>query len=472
MMSWKRVGHGLLALGGCAVAALMVYNVLHDGAARTTPSGWPAAQPAAEVVVFFPEHPLWHEFRQGVDACSRRQRARILGAGQEWVEIQTPRHGHRIRFVLNDVRGVRETKEAVERIAARPAPPIAVIGSSNTVLTAALAEALRRQERDGRASPLLLVPWATAVLAERAEPGHAPVAFLDIDPDRTFRFCPNNQVQANLLTRSLLRDATERPARVDAIVDRLDPYSVDLADSFHRVLERRLPETELVEHAETVHALGPWHVPELPSVAEDALAESIWRAAERARRGSTHWVILPLQAEPARRMLLALQRHARGHTSENKAVPLRVLCGDGIGTDTLGMLAGHLPFPVWCYSPGLAPCAGEGENTPDPILSTDAAVLAEIVAAVVYGLDAAGPGPPSAGALRDRLRGLDLPAGDPAGLGRSLTLAPSGERIGKDLGHVLLIRPGSDVIYATAEDPSGHWSAPRAVMPALSASHP
>lgn len=471
-MTWKRAGNGILALGGLALAALMVYSLVHDSATGNSWVVWGSPRATAEVVVFFPERPLWHEFVQGVDACVRRNVARLVGKGEEWVEVDTPRYGHRIRFVLNDVRGVRETKEAVDRIVKRPRPPVAIVGSSNTVLTVALAEALRRAEREERSGPLLLVPWATAVLTERAEPGHGPVALLDIDPDRTFRFCPNDQSQANLLTRALLHyDRGARPKRVDAVVDRSDPYSVDMADSFHRAIERLLPNTELVEHAESIQFPTLWNVPPLPVAAEEALAESIWRAADRAPAGATHWVVLPLQAEPARQLLLALRRHAPAHTSAGKPAPLRVLSGDGIGLDMLTLFAGQLPFPVFCYSAGLAHGGDEG-RAPDPVLSTDKAVLAEVVAAVVHGLDVNEPNALSADGLRDRLRGFDLPADNPATLGRPIAFTPSGERVGEGLGHVLLIQPDSSSVFAMAEDASGEWSAPRPVVTGSGAAPP
>ncbi|MDR3639406.1 MAG: hypothetical protein P4L84_36735 [Isosphaeraceae bacterium] len=471
MTSCKRVGNALLAFGGCVLAALMVYNLFHDGAAGVPWGGWGRARVAAEVVVFFPERPLWTEFHQAVDACHRRRIVRVVGSGEEWIEVETPRHARRIRFVLNDVRGVRETKEAVDRIAGRPTPPVALVGSSNTLLTVALADALRQSARQGREGPLLLVPWATTVLCERAEPGRGPVALLDIDPDRTFRFCPNNQTQADTLTHALLHhDAGQKPTRVEAIVDRLDPYSVDLADSFHRTIERWLPSTELVERGETVHFSSLWNSPGLLSVEEEALAESIWNTADQAGHGATHWVVLPLQAEPAQRMLLALQRHARGHTSEGSRGPLRVLCGDGTGLETLRLLAGKLPFPVWCYSPGLAP--GTGSDSVDPVLYTDVAVLAELIAAVAHGLDVDGVAYQNANSLRERLRNLNLPSRDQATLGRSIALAPSGERTGDDLGHVLLIRPGDASVYAMGEDALGKWSSLRPVAPTVGAGKP
>ena len=270
--------------------------------------------------------------------------------------------------MFDDVRGVRETKEVVQRLANQSRPPIALVGSSNTVLTVALAEALSDSARQaGRGGPVLLVPWATAVLAERDEPGQGPVALLDIHPGRTFRFCPNNQTQADLLTRALVQGLKDEvPERVDFIVDRYDPYSLDLSDCFRRAIERRFPTAELVEHGEMLVFPEPGKISGLPSAADEALAETIWRAAEKTETGKSHWVVLPLQSEPARRMLLALRRHAPRQTATGESFPLRVLCGDGIGADTLAWFAGRVRYSIWCYSPGSA-LEPETREPPPPI---------------------------------------------------------------------------------------------------------
>jgi hypothetical protein len=78
-------------------------------------------------------------------------------------------------------------------------------------------------------------------------------------------------------------------------------------------------------------------------------------------------------------------------------------------------------------------------------------------------LDLPASRPPTADELRDALAALRLAAGDPRAVGRSLAFSRSGERVGDDLGHVLMIRPDSDRVYAQARGPSGRWGEPVAL---------
>lgn len=452
----NRLGNWLLALGGCVLAGLMLYTLVWGGGRPGSWSLWGAPSEAAEVAVFFPDHATWSDFRQGINACAARKLARIV-ADDDAVLVETPAHARRVWFAWHDVRGLRETKDEVRRLIGQKRPPVAVVGSNNTVLTVALAEALRDSARvGGDLGPVLLVPWATTVLAERPEPASGPAAFLDLYPGRTFRFCPNNQSQADLVTRCLVdHDPGVTLERAEIVVDRHDPYSVDLADSFHRVLERRFKNAELIEHADRLAIPVLWNLPGIPSPSEDALAAAICREAERVGPGRVIWVVLPLQEEPARRMLVALQRHAQLE-KRGGGSPLRVVCGDGIGSATLFRLANKYPFPVWCFSPASPPAA---DRAPDSVLATDAQVLAEIVSAVVRCLDVPRNQAPRADALRSALAALSLSSNDPAAFGRSLAFTPVGERHGHDLGHVLMIGPDSDAVTALARKPSGQWSA-------------
>jgi hypothetical protein len=137
---------------------------------------------------------------------------------------------------------------------------------------------------------------------------------------------------------------------------------------------------------------------------------------------------------------------------------LEVLCGDGIGVETLRELAPGLSLPVWCASSGLAPTgkekqAGLGDETAGVLLS------AEIGAALLKVLDRP-PGPPIGADLRGPLLGLQLKPGDPAALGRSLAFEESGERAGADLGFVLTSRGPSAKVEAFALNAEGRWTGP------------
>jgi hypothetical protein len=304
---------------------------------------------------------------------------------------------------------------------------------------------------------VLLVPWATSVLAERPEPGEGPVALLDIHPGRTFRFCPNNQFQADLLVSCLAaHEDGARPRRIVLVVDRHDPYSVDLGAAFYRAAQKVAPDAEIVERADSLGlpvAVDPFA---LPGPAEEALAESIWKEAERGPSGRTTWVMLPLQEDPALRILNALRRHARRLPGPGQG-PLRVVCGDGLGFTALTRLAGRCPFPLWSSSSASVPAAAQAVGQG---LSPDTQVPAEIVAALVLCLDLPRDRPLTADALRDALASLKILADDRASMGRSLAFRRSGDREGDDLGHVLMIRPDRPGVFALARGPGGRWSEP------------
>ena len=458
----NRIGHALLWLGGVVIAALMAYTVAFDFIHGTMRRSTGTARGAVTVAVVYPDRTLWQEFRQGIRACVKKGLAAPVEESEGAVVVATPRDRRLIRFELHDVRGLRETKDEVHRLLERSPQPVAVVGSSNTVLTEAIAEALRAAAGpEGGKGPVLLVPWASAVLADRPEPGDGPVALLDINPGRTFRFCPNNQHQADSLIRCLAHhDAGRPPGRAVLVVDRHDPYSVDLAASFHRALEHVAPHAEIVERSDSL-SLPVLNDPlGLPSPAEEALAESIWRGAEKQPAKRTTWVLLPLQDEPTRRMIAALRRHAQRGLRPGDGL-LRVVCGDGIGFSNLSQLAGRCPFPIWSSSSASAPAAAQALGQG---LSPDTQIPAEIVSALILCLDPRDARPPPPAPLRDALAGLHLAPNDPAAMGRSLAFSRSGERVGDDVGHVLMIRPDRRAVFAVTVGPSGRWNEPEPLV--------
>src|SRR5262249_34908328 len=191
----------------------------------------------------------------------------------------------------------------------------------------------------------LLIPWASSVLAERPEPGEGPVALMDIYRGRSFRFCLNNQFQADLIARYLAGlEGNGRLHKAVVVEDRYDQYSVDFGACFRRAIGHVVPSAEIIDRSDTVGLPVLYDPAALPTPAEEALAESIWRDAESLPQGEATWVILPLQKEPTRRLLEALSRspHARREPHPGDT-PLRVVCGDTIGVGTLSQLAGRCP---------------------------------------------------------------------------------------------------------------------------------
>ncbi len=453
MASASRVGTGLLGTCGLALAGLMAYTLAFEGCQSTDPPG-PPRPVSAEVAVFFPDRRNWSHFRHAVAACVRRGLAKMVEDGEDSIVVATPRLGRRVRFAWHGIRGVGETRAEVDRISGLEPPPAAVVGSSTTVLTVALAEPLRDE---GEAGPILLIPWASAVMATAPRPGEKPVPLLEVDPGRTFRFCPNNRRLAESVVDCLLdRDGGKVPARAFLVVDPHDPYSVDLADCFRRAIRARAPSAEVIERPDTLGVPGvsrsPVAVP-TPSAEETTLADAIWTAAEAGpadRAATTTWVVLPLQGEPTRRMLAALQSRSSWQALGVGDGPLRVVCGDGIGRETLDGLAGRRAFPIWAASTSSA-------RPPDHGVSDDSQTLAEIAAALLLAVERSSRPEPTPDDVRDALARLDLPATDPSTFGRPLAFDPGGERRGNP-GHVLATRPGSPVVAEFARAADGRWA--------------
>jgi hypothetical protein len=328
---------------------------------------------------------------------------------------------------------------------------VAVVGSSTTVLTVALADPLGDEGADG---PVLLVPWATALKAVRPGSSSGPVPLLGLDPGRTFRFCPDNRQLAESVVGCLLgQDAARPPTRVFLVVDPHDPYSVDLADCFRKAIRDKVGAVEIVERADVVGvptvSRSRGSVPS-PSATEASLADSIWTAVEDGPEGRTTWAVLPLQGEPIRRMLSALRRRASWHSGDEGDGPLRVVCGDGIGRETLDGLSGHRPFPIWCASTSTARAADHG-------VSNDTQTLAEIISAVLLAVERSPTADPTAEDVRRGLARLDLAATDRAAFGRPLRFAADGERL-DDPGHVLAVRPGVDAVSEFRLGADGRWT--------------
>ncbi|MEJ7640053.1 MAG: hypothetical protein WKF75_19330 [Singulisphaera sp.] len=203
-----------------------------------------------------------------------------------------------------------------------------------------------------------------------------------------------------------------------------------------------------------------------PSPAELELAGKIWGHASAPPGDQTTWVVLPVQGDPARRMIAALRSRAPFNLGPGDG-PLRVVVGDGIGLKSLSDMVGTLSFPVFCVSSASLP---DPSGVAGGVPADGAQIPAEIVSALVHCLDASRV--LDATALRVALAALRIPAGDRAAMGRPLDFGRSGEREGVGLGHVMFIRPGLAEVHAMARVESGGWSRPVPVRPGEDAPPP
>lgn len=439
----RSVGGIFLGGFGLALGLLMVYTLSFEGTGRRgrvrTPEG------LVDVPVFFLERSEWRIFARGVAACTEpgRRLGRLVHEDDDALIVETPGHRRPVRFTWHGVRGEGQARDEVRRVVESSAP-IAVIGASNTTTTLALARGLR-DAAGGRpgGGPLLLAPWATSV------------ELLDEYPGRTFRFCSNNRRLAALLVEGIKsQPGRAEPRRVEMVVDRLDPYSVDLVACFRREVALAFPRAKVLPEVDETDTdptprfsgRGP-----LPTAADVRHAREIWRQVAEDPGGET-WVILPLQNDPVRRMLLALNGAAPSRHEPGRR-PLTVIVGDTVGPTTLSGFANQLAFPVWAAS-------ASSNHADEGGLPEDVMEQAETVAALLIALDRPGP-PATADALRDALRHLADPK-PPTPFGRPLAFDPAGERIGFEPGEVFLLRPDSPDVFVFADD---RWDVPRRVGP-------
>jgi hypothetical protein len=424
---------------GLILGLVMLYPLVFD---ETRVGQAPDVSGAAEVAVCYRERSEWRIFARGARLCVEGSHplGTLVKEEDDAILVETSQHQRLVRFTWRGVRGESQARLVVQESLTGRSPPIAIVGSSNTVLTEAIAGQLRTESREhGGAGPLLLIPWATSV------------SLLGVYPGRTFRFCSNNRREAELLIDCLkARPEVPGPRRVIMVVDPLDPYSVDLAACFETEVHRAFPKAEVTRADEKTSTLRPRLSARsgLPTVAEQSRARGIWRDFAEGPGGET-WVFLPLQNDPARRMLVALNGAAPGrHAPEGRR--LTVVCGDAVGATTLHEFVNQFVFPVWSVTTASDPSTRGG-------LEEDVHEQAEVVAAILIGLDRPGE-PLTPDSLRATL--VRPPLDAPAPFGRPLAFTAEGERAGFDPGGTFQLRPDSPRVDFY---PTGHWSTPRPV---------
>ena len=427
-MSWdRRVGSGILGGLGFALAILMLYVLLleHLG-------DWLKVDPrqveADEIAVFLLERSEWRIFREGLKAALAESKGlgRTIAEEDDLLLVETAKSHRLVRFLWQNARGEGETQAEARKAATGLHPPLAVIGSSNTVLTEALAERLATDFSKGRSpGPILLVPWATSV------------RLLDFYPERTFRFCSNNRRAAERLVAFGLEEAKARPpGRVTILVDPRDPYSLDLARCFREEVLRQAPKANVTDRPDVLSASIRRRISgnsETPTPAEQELARAVWADAVDSPSTST-WLMLPLQNEPARRMIAALNATAPSHDLARRA-GLMVVCGDSVGLTTLESYVNLLAFPILGLSSVSHPASG-----PPLDLRDDIQVPAEIAASLLRIVDSSEP--MTAERLRQGFQSLKIEANDPIAFGRPIAFLKSGERSWVSEETILILQPG------------------------------
>jgi hypothetical protein len=434
MVALRRVVSVLLALAGAALALLMAQTLVIGHWLRPRP-----VPDDATVAVFYPSNASWLDFRQAAMLCVDRGLAVPVEKGRDTIVLATPRLHRRVRFRWHGAQGQTETAQELRRLLDGPTPLQAVIGSSNSAMTALLADTLAASRSAHRPALLLTDASASRVTLEGAS---APRPLLSIHEGRTFRFILDDARQATLLIGRLVGQGESKRDIAGAFlaVDRNDPYSRDLAEALIEALARESPSTPAPEDDRVLDLTNRAGV---ASPLERQWARRVWQEVQEAGPGSLVAVFLPLQEGPARRLLLALEGYAPPRTSAG-AFPC-VIVGDGLGRDALEELAGPLSFPVWCAS-----SLGTG---PDAAASRGPLIQAEAIATVLACLDRSEQVPQD---LAEALHELDLPA--TRAIGRPVRFQADGERADDDLGLVLSIEPGETLVRAHRPLADGSWA--------------
>jgi hypothetical protein len=441
-----------MAVVALLLVGLMVYALLLGS------GGLPSLAPSTEsrlVAVYFPDTASWQEFRRALVETAGRGLATVVERTAGTIRLRCMRSGREIRFQWYDEPGLLAARASLQALLESDDPPLAVIGSTNTALTTALADELadagkRQASHNARSSPLpmLLIPAASGVHVPApggdegaaAATGHARRRLLEIYP-RSLRFCLNNQRMTDLVLDVAAALDGGGPSRSLIIVDPNDPFSVDLADCFETSIKRLHPRLAIERHEwrpSPGRAFGT-----LEGEAARML-EALKGTAENPRPGSRDWLVLTIQGSPARQVLQSLRDLAQGR-------PLRVLAGDGIGRATLQSFAGELPFPLCASSSVSADVPAWLESSQGQV----GQVQAEIAAALLSVFDESPPGDD----LFPTLAALRWSRDSAHAVGRSLEFVDR-DRAGDDIGQVLEIVPGSPEVLSHSpmtlnQDPSG-----------------
>lgn len=262
----------------------------------------------------------------------------------------------------------------MDELAARDAPTLAVIGGSSSAEALDIAEALGDAKRTWRQpKPLFLITQATT---DRIwDKGVEGPELIRIYPDRSFRFCFQNSEMAEAVldfvwSRPELKPTGEAPA-----IYRLEwhdnPYSLDLSNQFAAAIQRKN-----VPHALKAigirYSVGDFNRPNPPeSLAIQDLVTDLTSTEERSL------LILPIGAQPARRLLHALTSTAP------RTRNIVAVSGDSIGLNTIrrdrdeawNVQDVPVPIVIFCHhhpaDPSVAyvePGARERRNSTDILL--------------------------------------------------------------------------------------------------------
>ena len=331
---------GLIAIGALGAAVLGL--VLLGNALGIFGASSPAP---VEVAVYFPgtSDTAWLNWIEGVRLAANEQdlTTECTPSRNECLVKTRPVP---ILFRWYPTVGSRQMQLEVSRRCQQSPRPIAVVGSSNSSLTQALAEALQSVTPVSSA-PVLLMTDSTAD------------DLISIYRNRSFRFGFNNSYQAHTVVDRLKdyygqssKESKSAKAKPKALVVKVadSPFAVDLAYHFERelidVLNVEFQSPEKVRSTADLEAapLQPKHAWTLstatgrfstPSPEERSLATQ-WARALVSEPDRPWIMVLPVDTSAYRRLSTALADALRAHPDADRArrvaANIVVLSGDAL----------------------------------------------------------------------------------------------------------------------------------------------
>lgn len=297
----------------------------------------------------------WERFVAGARQCKREWPdlvADVSGAFLDMTtgvpEVSLSMHGSERRLRIRWYKLTSETgiEHWVRELAARDPPPLAILGGGSSDRARDLALALKKQDGWKGSPPLLLITTATADAVQvESEAGSPPMAGQPDPPKltaiyagRTFRFCFQNSQMAEAIVDFVWSQPDLRPhgdpsriarragvswagaKRLDTFLGTFgllpplvptqvftvgwddDPYSLDLAERFQRVLIHPERGVNNVTEYYNAYSVGDYNEPNRQEAGVvTKLAQDISHSPRERRM-----LVLPTLVQPARRILRKL----------------------------------------------------------------------------------------------------------------------------------------------------------------------
>jgi hypothetical protein len=259
------------------------------------------------------------------------------------VVLTVPGRADRLRIRWYKLSSEVNTKDWVKALATRNPAPLAFMGGSSSDRAIELAQALNEQADWKGARPLLFITTATAQQDIDPQTREGP-ELIKMYPGRTFRGCFTDTAMAEAVIDFVWQQEDLRPtgkARLQAYVMAWedDPYSLDLAEQFGRVLRERKLGGRPVEttYDRIAYSVATFTDPNPPEreVLGRILADLAGNPDDRSL------LVLPAVTQPARRALRAL-------AADSPLVGARQLVavtGDGVSFNTV-FRDGDVAWPV------------------------------------------------------------------------------------------------------------------------------